>query len=175
MRKGIAAAAAAIVFVAGIGVGYTAKPGPAPAMYHGKTNQEAGRALLDVALLQAGKGSWERIGVGRVYYLGGFKAEGQKVFDDILAGKHEDSDLYRIARVYREAGEWDKARPLFDRYVAANPEEATGLAEIGGYHLLDGDRETAEKLFDQSFAAERDNLWATLHVAGAYLGVVPQP
>jgi tetratricopeptide (TPR) repeat protein len=174
MRKGMTAAAAAILFVGGIGVGYTARPGLAPAMYHDKSNQEAAGSLIDVALVQAEDGSWERIGVARAYYLGGRRADGQAIFDDILAGKHEDGDVYRIARVYREAGEWDKAKPLFDRYVASNPEEATGLAEIGAYYLLAGDRETAERLFDRSFAAERDNLWATLHVAGAYLGIEPQ-
>lgn len=173
MRKGMTAAAAAILFVGGIGVGYTAKPrpGPASAMYHDKSNQEAAKSLMDAARVQAEDGSWERIGVGRAYYLGGQKAEGQQIFDDILAGKHEDSDVYRIACVYREAGEWEKARPMFDRYVIANPGEATGLAEIGAYYLLVSDRETAERLFDRSFAAERDNLWATLHVAGAYLGI----
>lgn len=174
MRKGMTAAAAAILFVAGIGVGYTARPGLAPALYHGKSHEEAARSLIDVAQVQAEDGSWERIGVARAYYLGGRRAEGQRIFDDILTGKHEDSDVYRIARVYRKAGEWDKAKPLFDRYAASNPEEATGLAEIGAYYLLSGDRDTAERLFDRSFAAERDNLWATLHVAGAYLGIEPQ-
>src|SRR3546814_168877 len=57
----------------------------------------------DLALEQAEDGSWERIGVARVYYLGGFKAEGQAIFDEVLAGKHDDGDAYRIARVYREA------------------------------------------------------------------------
>jgi tetratricopeptide (TPR) repeat protein len=174
MNKGIVAAAAAVVFMAGIGVGYTAKPGPSPAMYHDKPTRDAGKALLDVALLQAGDGSWERIGVGRAYYLGGFKDEGQRIFDELLAGKHDDGDLYRIARVYREAGEWEKAKPLFDRYLAANPKEAKDLAEVGAYHLLDGDRPTAERLFDRSFAADRDEMWATLSTAGAYLGVQPQ-
>ena len=41
------------------------------------------KALLAVAKQQAGKGSWERIGVGRVYYLGGMKAEGQAIFDEV--------------------------------------------------------------------------------------------
>lgn len=174
MDKGIKAAVAAIVFVAGMGVAHAAKPGATPLMYQGQSQQQAARALLDTALAQAGKGSWERIGVGRVYYLGGFKEEGQRIFDAILAGKHEDSDVYRIARVYREAGEWDRARDMFDRYLAANPEEATGLAEVGAYYLLEGDRAAAERLFDRSFDAERDDLWATLHAAGAYLGVPPQ-
>lgn len=176
MTLRVTAAAAAILFVAGIGVGYGAqKLQPTASLYHGKPSPQAAKALLDAALVQAGKdGSWERIGAGRVYYLGGFKAEGQAIFDAILAGKHEDSDLYRIARVYREAGEWDKAKPLFERYFAANPDDASDLAEVGAFYLLDGDRETAERLFDRSFEAEGDNPWATVRVAGAYLGVPPQ-
>lgn len=49
------AAAAAILFVGGIGVGYTAKPRPtpAPALYHNKSNQEAAAALLNLARIQA--------------------------------------------------------------------------------------------------------------------------
>lgn len=53
----------------------------------------------------------------------------------MLSGKHEDSDLYRIARVYEEAGEWDKAKPLFERYLAANPDEGKDFAEVGSYYL----------------------------------------
>ena len=174
MKKGMAAVAAVVVFAAGIGLGYSAGLQPGPDAYRDKDQQHAARALLDIGLGQAGDGSWERIGVGRVYYLGGFKEEGQKIFDALLAGKHEDSDVFRIARVYQEAGEWDKARPLFDRYLAANPKDEKDLAEVGAYYLLNGDRATAEQLFDRSYDIEREELWATLDIAGAYLGVKPQ-
>ena len=174
MNKGIVAAAAAIVFVSGMGVGYSAKPAPAPGLYQGRTVQEAARGLLGLAAKQAGNGSWERIGVGRVYYLGELRDEGQAIFDQLLAGKHDDGDVWRIARVYREAGEKEKAGALFERYLAGNPDDARALSEVGAYALLDGDRERAERLFDRSFAQERDDLWATLQAAGAYLGVVPQ-
>lgn len=175
MKTRMMAAAAALLFVAGIGVGYGArKLPPMSPLYRGKPEKEAAKALLDVALAQAGKGSWERIGVGRVYYLGGHKAEGQAIFDQVLAGKHEDSDIYRIARVYAEAGEWAKARPLFDRYLAANPNEERDLAEVGAFYLLNGDRETAERLFDRAFEIDRENPYLTARAAGAYLGVKPQ-
>ena len=168
------AAGAAILFVAGIGVGYSAKMQPSSAMYRGKDAKEAAQTLLQAALVQAGKnGSWERIGAGRVYYLGGYKAEGQAIFDALLSGKAEDSDLYRIARIYEEAGEWDKAKPLFDRYLAANQEEGKDFAEVGSYYLLRGDRATAEKLFDRALELERDDPWTTERIAGAYLGVQP--
>src|SRR3546814_4049609 len=77
-------------------------------------------------------------------YLGGFKAEGQAIFDEVLAGKHDDGDAYRIARVYREAGEKEKARVIFERYLAANPDDSRALSEVGAYTLLDGDRRSEE-------------------------------
>jgi hypothetical protein len=39
---------------------------------------------------------------------------------------------------------------------------------------LNGDRATAEQLFDRAYKIEREELWATLDIAGAYLGVQPQ-
>ncbi|MBN8728584.1 MAG: tetratricopeptide repeat protein [Xanthomonadales bacterium] len=141
-------------------------------VYQGRTEQDAAKALLERALAQAGKGSWERIAVGRVFYLGGHKAEGRAIFDAILA-EPEDSDVYRIARVYAEAGEWDAARPLFDRYLAANPKDEKALAEVGAHYLLNGDRAGAERLFARSFAIAPE-FWATIAAAGAYLRVAPQ-
>lgn len=174
MKKSVAVAAVAVVFVAGMSVGYSAKLRPMATMYHGRSAPEAGKALLDMAMVQAGKGSWERIAIGRAYYLGGSRAEGQKIFDELLSGKHDDGDAYRIARVYQQAGEWDKARPMFDQYLAANPKEAKDLAEVGGYYYAQGDHATAEALFDRAFAADDGEVWATIDVADAYMGVKPQ-
>ncbi|MGN6511992.1 MAG: tetratricopeptide repeat protein [Lysobacteraceae bacterium] len=177
MHKGITAAAAAVLFVAGVGVGVAAsvKAASSPSLFQGKSNQEAARALLDTALVQAGKGSWERIAVGRAWYLGGDKAKGQQIFDALLAGKHDDGDAFRIARVYEEAGEWNKAKPMFDAYLAGNPNEAKDLAEVGAYYYLHGDKATGEQLFARAFDADDNEVWATIQVAGAYLGLKPQP
>ena len=171
MKARTAVAVATALFCAGIGVGWAATKN-APSLYRGKPKEEAGLALVEAAKVQAGKGSWERIAVGRLLYLGGHKAEGQAIFDAMLAGDHEDSDEFRIARVYEEAHEWPKAKPLFDRFVANNPKDEKGLADIGTYYLLNGDRTTAERLFDRSF--ETLEFWATVSAAGAYLGVPPQ-
>lgn len=138
--------------------------------YQGKPEKEAAEALLQQAMVQAEDGSWERIAVGRVYYLGGMKEKGQAIFDAVLAKKPAPSDLFRVARVYREAGEWAKAKPLFDKSLQLNPKDEKGFAEVGGYYLMNGDRATAEALFARSFALESE-LWATLSAAGAYLGV----
>ena len=176
MTKRITSVAAAVLFVAGIGVGHAApKVRAAPAAYQSKAPRDAGKALLETAVAQAGKnGSWERIGAGRVYYLGGFKAEGQAIFDALLSGKHDDSDVYRIARVYAEAGEWNKAKPLFEQFLAANPDDAKGIAEVGAYYMLQGDRATAERMFARALELEDNDPWMTEHMAGAYLGVKPQ-
>ncbi|WP_363800469.1 hypothetical protein ABU614_10235 [Lysobacter firmicutimachus] len=174
--KAFIAVAAAALFVIGTGPGHAVKkPRPTPMLYQGKANEDAAKALLEVALIQSGKnGSWERIGAGRVYYLGGLKTEGQAVFDAILSGEHEDSDVYRIARVYAEAGEWTKAKPLFDKFLAGNRDDAKALAEVGAHYLMQGDRLTAERMFAQAFELADDDPWITEHVAGAYLGVKTQ-
>lgn len=173
MKKGGFVAAAALVFVLGVGTGMAAKNRLDVASYSGLSKPEAGNALLKEALAQAGKGSWERIAVGRVYVLAGMKAEGKAIFDGVLAGKHEPSDVLRIARAWREAGDWATAKPLFDRFVVENPKEDKDLAEIGAYYLLAGDRAQAEALYAKSFAITEE-FWSTLAAAAGYLGVAPQ-
>jgi tetratricopeptide (TPR) repeat protein len=172
MKRRTAAIAVTALFCAGIGVGYAASKN-APALYHGKSNDEAALALVEQAKIQADDGSWERIAIGRVLYLGGHKTEGKAIFDAILAGKHADSDEFRIARVYAEAHEWANAKPLFDHYLEKNPKDESGLADVGAYYLVNGDRATAESLFDRSFERKGD-IWTTVSAAGGYLGVPPQ-
>ncbi|MHB8912341.1 MAG: tetratricopeptide repeat protein [Lysobacter sp.] len=160
------------LFVFGVGEGYAAKRVDSPP-FRSMTKEEAAKALLQHALTQAGHGSWERIAVGRVYYLGGMKNEGQAIFDEVLSKDPESSDLFRVARVYREAGEWPRAKALFDKAIQENPKDEKGLAEVGAYYLVNGDRAAAEALFDRSFKLQSE-IWATVSAAGAYLGVEPQ-
>ena len=162
----------ALLFVLGLAVGVAFAKRIDAAAYKNKSKKEAATALLEEAKRQAGKGSWERIAVGRVYYLGGMKKEGQEIFDSIR--KPESSDMFRMARVYYEAGEWDRAKKIFDDYLAKNGKDDKALAEVGAYYLLKGDRAKAEELFERSFRLE-DELWSTVNAAGAYLGVPPHP
>ena len=162
-----------VVFVVGVAVGFAARRID-PSTYRGKSNQEAAKALLDVAKQQAGKGSWERIGVGRVYYLGGMKAEGQAIFDSVTSKKPEAGDWFRLGRVYYQAGEWEKAQAAFDKALKMEPNNEKDLAEVGAYYMLKGDRAKAEEYFDRSFRAESGEVWATVSMAGSYLGVQPQ-
>lgn len=163
-----------IVFSLGLAAGAFGKKAFDTSLYHSKDTKDAGRALLELAKQQAGKGSWERIGVGRVYYLAGMKAEGQAIFDEVTAKKPDSTDWWRLGRIYWEAGEWDKARAAFEKSLAQNPKDDKGLAELGTYHLLKGDRAKAEELFDKSFSIESGEVWNTSMIAGGYLGVKPQ-
>lgn len=168
------AALAGVLFVSGIAVGTAAQKIATPA-YRDKPQPDAAFALLSGAKVLAGKGSWERIAIGRVYYLGGHKAEGQAIFDDVLGNDPDSSDLFRIGRVYREAGEWERAKPLLARYADANPKDETQLAEIGAYHLMNGDRAGAEAYYDRAFKAKsKPEFWALVAAAGGYLNVAPQ-
>ncbi|HEX7152871.1 MAG TPA: tetratricopeptide repeat protein [Thermoanaerobaculia bacterium] len=164
-----------LVFTLGITVGaVAARRGVDSTRYRSKSKQEAALALLETAKKQAGKGSWEQIGVGRVYYLSGQKAEGQALFDAVTSKKPEAGDWFRIGRVYREAGEWDKAKAAFDKALQMEKGDEKWLSEVGAYYNLEGDRETAERMFDQSYKIETEDVWPTLNMASSYLGVEPQ-
>ena len=102
------------------------KPAFTPDMVQGKDPKAAATTLLDNAMTLAVNGSWERIAVGRAWYLGGDKAKGQQIFDAVTSGskKYESSDWARIARVYVEANEWDKAAPIFGMVCSTHKDVA---------------------------------------------------
>jgi tetratricopeptide (TPR) repeat protein len=163
------------VFALGITVGaFAAKKGLDPATYHTKSKKEAAAALLEIAKKQAENGSWENIAVGRVYYAGGMKSEGQTIFDSVTGRKKaEGSDWMRVGRAYYDAGDWAKAKEAFDKALSMSKKDAPWLAEVGAYYNLKGDRKTAEEMFDKAFAIESGEVWITTNVAGSYLGVEP--
>jgi len=164
-----------LVFLIGATAGaLAAKKGIDSTLFVGKQPKAAAESLLEIAKEQAGKGSWERIAVGRVLYLSGRKAEAQTIFDEVTAKKPEGSDWLRIGRIYLEAGDWDKARGAFDKALALSPKDAPWMAEIGGYYNLKGDRAKAEEFFTKSFSIESGEFWNTINVAGSYVGVKPQ-
>lgn len=142
-------------------------------LYIGKAPAEAARALLEVAKKKAGNGSWENIALGRAYYLGGMKSEGQAIFDQVTK-KAEGGDWIRLGRVYYEAGEWSKAEAAFDRALKLEPKDAPWLAEIGSFYNKKGDRAKAEELFTRSFKVESEEFWSIVNAAGSYLGVEPR-
>jgi len=116
-------------------------------MYVGQSPKDAALGLLTVALKQAGKGSWENIAVARVYYLMGDKAQGQATIDNVIATKIKKDDWIRIARIYLEAKEWDKAKDAFEKALALDLKDEGNLTEVGAWYNLHGDRAKAEEYF----------------------------
>jgi tetratricopeptide (TPR) repeat protein len=151
------------------------KPSFDLAQIKGSTPKDAAGTMLETALQLAGQGSWERIAVGRAWYLGGDKARGQQIFDGVTGGKKvADSDWWRIGRVYVEAGEWDKAQKAFDQALTMKPNDDSGMLEYGAWANVQKDRAKAEDLFDKAFRKSPGEFWHWVNAGGSYLGVKPQ-
>jgi tetratricopeptide (TPR) repeat protein len=163
-------AIAAVCLLLGFSLGLAAKGGSGKIdLFRGKAPKEAGQAALIEAERLAEGGSWELIGVGRVYYLSGDKARGQVIFDRVTSKKPEPGDWQRIGEVYAEAGENDKAEACFQK--ALTPKDDTGQSEIGAWYVRTGQREKGEGLFAQALARNPDDMWHYVRAAEAYLGV----
>jgi tetratricopeptide (TPR) repeat protein len=162
----------AVCLLLGASLGLWAKDNPGGMnLFRGKPPKEAGQAALAAAEKLAGKGSWERIAVGRVYYLSGDKAKGQAMFDQVSGGKAQGSDWQRIGDVYAEAGEKDKAEAAYLKALAADPKDDTGQSEVGSWYIRNGQREKGEALYAKAFDRNPEELWHYIRAAEAYLGV----
>jgi len=139
------------------------------ALFEGKQPKEAALEMLAVAESQAEKGTWERIGVARVYYLMGEKAKAGEILDMLMQEKLKADDWIRLGSLYAEAGEWARAEEAFEKALAMDPKDPDYPAEYN----LKGDRAKAEELFAKSFSLKADEVWNTLNVAGSYVGIKP--
>jgi len=158
-----------------VGLAQGGKPAFSPGLFKGKDAKDAATSLLDGALQLAESGSWERIAVGRAWYLGGDKAKGQQIFDSVTGGKKvAASDWFRLGRIHVEAGEWDKAQSDFDKALAMDQGDDTGMIEYGGYANLNKDRAKAEALFEKAMTKKPREFWHWVNAGGSYLGVRPQ-
>jgi tetratricopeptide (TPR) repeat protein len=168
---------ACFVFGAIVQAGVAQKKGAfnAADVFQGKEPKAAATALLENALKLAEDGSWERIAVGRAWYLGGDKAKGQQIFDAVTSAKKaKASDWFRVGRVYAEANEWDKARPAFDKALAMEADDDSGMIEYGALLNVQKDRAKAEELFTKAIAKNPGDFWHWVNAGGSYLGVAPQ-
>jgi tetratricopeptide (TPR) repeat protein len=154
-----------------------AQKGKAPfdtSIYEGKDAKAAATALLDQAKTLAGTGSWERIAVGRAWYLGGDKAKGQAIFDEVTGGKKvASSDWVRLGRIYVESNEWDKAQNAFDKALALEPNDDGIQIEYGAFANVKKDRMKAEMLFGKAFNKSSKDFWHWVGAGASYLGVNP--
>ena len=176
MRKAATVMILASIFVLGAAIGSFAakKGGVTSAAWQGASAAEAAGNLLALGQDFAENDSWQNIHLARVHYLSGDKVHAEAVFDRFSGAKAEAGDLIRIARVYAHAGDWDQARPLFDKVVEMAPKDEDWLIEVGAFYNLNGDREHAEELFARGFRTAPKNLKNTLTAAGSYLGVPPR-
>lgn len=149
------------------------KPSFTPDLIQGKDPNAAAAALLDGALQLAGDGSWERIAVGRAWYLGGDKAKGQAIIDGVTGKKAVASDWYRIARMYVESNEWDKAAQAYEKAIAMDTGDDTGMMEYGAVANVHKDRAKAEEMFQKAFKKNSKHFWHWVNAGGSYLGVKP--
>ena len=151
------------------------KPTFSPDLFKGKDAKEAASTLLEGALQLAGTGSWERIAVGRAWYLGADKVKGQAIFDAVTGSKKVvDSDWFRIGRVFSEAGEWDKAQAAFDRALSMNADDDSGMIEYGALANVNHDRAGAEALFEKAMKKNPREFWHWVAAGASYLGVRPE-
>jgi tetratricopeptide (TPR) repeat protein len=157
-------------------VGYAAKNGAGVAAFKGKAAKEGAYAALTEAERLAGKGSWELIGVGRVYYLSGDKTKGRAIFDRVLSAKPERSDYQRLGDVYAEAHEIEQADGMYQKVLAADAKgkDDTALAEIGAYYIRTDRREKGEELLAKALAKNPDENWHYVRAAEGLLGVAPK-
>ena len=154
--------------------GYVAKEtGGGVAVFKGKPAREGAYAALAEAEKLAGKGSWELIGVGRVYYLSGDKTNGQAIFDRVLGAKPETSDYKRIGDVYAEAHENDKADEYYQKVLAADSKgkDDTAAAEIGAYYIRTDRRDKGEELLAKALGRNPGENWHYVRAAEALLDV----
>jgi tetratricopeptide (TPR) repeat protein len=151
MKPAFVAVIAAISLLLGAGIGFAAKyKGAGIDVIRGKSDQDAALAALAEAEHIAGSGSWELIAVGRVRYLTGDKAGGQALFDRVLNGKPGGADYERIADVYVEAGDNDKASLFYEKMLAVDPKDDSSQAEVGAWYIRIGQREKGQELLAQA-------------------------
>jgi predicted Zn-dependent protease len=168
-----------VSFASGVFIGpllaQTGRPTFSVDQIRGKPAKDAATVLLDGALQLAETGSWERIAVGRAWYLGGDRTKGQQILDLVTASKKvESSDWFRVGRVYGEAGEWEKARKAFEQALAMKPGDDSGMVEYGALANVNNDRTTAESLFERAMKKNPREFWHWVNAGASYLGVRPQ-
>jgi tetratricopeptide (TPR) repeat protein len=166
-------------FVAGLMVqsmvAQSRRPTWSPDLIQGKSPQEAAAVLLDGAMHFAGRGSWERIAVGRAWYLGGDKAKGQAILDEVTNNRNvEGSDWFRVGQIYDEAGEWEKAQAAFEKFLAMDPGDDSGVLEYGALANVNKDRSKAEQLIARAMKENPREFWHWVGAGGSYLGVRPR-
>jgi tetratricopeptide (TPR) repeat protein len=168
---------AVFAFALGATVAFASKPKVTfdPKDYYvGKDPKAATAAFLAEAETLAGVDTWERIGLGRVHCLTGNKPKGEALFNAVLGSpKVGKGDIYRIATAYAAAKEWAKAKPLFEKAIAMDPGDDTGIMKAACWFNVNGERARAEELFQAALRKNPDETWHYILAGASYEGVAP--
>jgi len=166
------AAIFAVSLTLGVGIGMAARlTGTGVSVIAGKSDQEAGAAALVEAERLAGKGSWELIAVGRVYYLSGEKAKGEALFARATSGKQSAGDYQRIAEIYAEAGDNAKAEEDYGKMMVLDPEDDSQRSEVGAWYIHIGQRAKGEEYLAKAFSMGPHDPSHYVRAAEGFLGV----
>ena len=150
------------------------KPAFSPDLFKGDAKAVA-TVMLDSALQLAENGILGADCVGRAWYLGGDKTKAQQIFDGVTSAKSVGrSDWIRLARVYIEAGEWDKAQAAFDNTFHATRPPRSPMVEYGVLANLNKDRAKPRPCSTRAMKKNPDKFWHWVNIGGSYLGVRPQ-
>ena len=172
MKNRTTTAISTLCLLLGTSIGYAAKEKPpGVAVMQNKPPAEAGRASLQEAETLAGNGSWELLGVARVYYLSGNKTKGQELVDRVLKGGPANTDWQRLGQLYADANEPAKADEYFTKAVEAMPKDDTGQAEMAAWYVRQGQRAKGEALFARALARNPGEVWHYVRAAEAFLDV----
>jgi len=177
MRSALIAACCTGCLAMGFGIGLAAKDAKFPGIdaIRGKPAKEAALAALAEAEIVAKDGTWERLGVARVYYLALDKPRGQALIDAVLAGKKaKGTDFQRAGQIYDEAGEKGRAEEMFQRALSFDAKDDTGQAEVGAWYIRNGQREKGEELLGRAFAKNPDEVWHYVRAAEALMNLPPR-
>lgn len=172
MKSSLVAVIVAVSLLLGVSIGFAAKyRGAGIEVMRGKSDKDAAFAALAEAEHLAKGGSWELIAVGRVYYLAGEKARGEALFDSVVNGKPGGSDFERIADVYAEAGDNDKASMMYEKMLALDPKDDSSQAEVGAWYIRIGHREKGEAMLALAFERSPNEPGYYVRAAESLLGV----
>lgn len=95
---------------------------------------------------------------GRIYYLLGQSADAEKYLKEAVDNDVIEAKLY-LAKIYQDAGNYDKAQPLLEEYAASDEVTSEALGTLGDIALSSGDYESALNYYDAGLKLDSiDNL-----------------
>lgn len=95
---------------------------------------------------------------GRIYYLLGQNTDAEKLLKEAVDKNIIEAKLY-LAKIYQDAGDYEKAQPLLEAYAASDEVTSEALGTLGDIALSSGDYESALNYYEAGLKLDSiDNL-----------------